>query len=142
MGIFKILGIILLSLILLIAGLFVYFYNFHVFKVVRTCISNTDIQDMGVSCTDQQFCINYFLEQVEGSEKIEQAPEFAGEFKDQILAEAIICGGTCKVKKIYGELFGEEVGSCVPGDKEILTDIRGKEAIALLRVFKANSINS
>lgn len=142
MGIFKIIGVILLALILLIAGLLVYFYNFHVFKVVRTCISNTDVQDMKVSCTDQQFCIEEFLEQVEGSEKVEQVPEFAEAIMDQILYEAVVCEDTCKVKKIYGELFGEEVGSCVPGDIEILTEIRGKEAVAIFKVFQNNSVNA
>jgi hypothetical protein len=138
MGLLKIFLIIMLILALGLVGVGIYFYNFHVFYTARACVSS-EIQDLRVPCSSRQECINILKEK--GSEDfsaLEDAPEPVKEKVNEMLNMAIYCGGTCKVKKVYGMGFGgvEKVEECKEGEDEILWEITGKEGLKILKFLR------
>lgn len=137
----KIILIIFLIIVLLIAAVGVYFYQFYVFKTFRVCISN-DVQDLPIECESDEECFDMFTgtseELKDTREIIELAPDFIQEKILEISEEAAYCESTCKVRRIYGDLTGEKIESCEPGDKEIILEIRGREALQILNLIRKN----
>ena len=97
-----IIGVIFLVLILLIAGVGIYFYKFHVFKTLRMCISE-DSQDSMVQCTSNDFCFEQIIQNIpELQENLEKAPDFARDKINEVFESAVFCDKTCKIKQIRG----------------------------------------
>jgi len=130
--------IIFVSLVLLgiIAG--AYFYNFFVFKTLRICVTD-NIKDTGFNCTTSKDCYDY----AKGDLNIDTSgfPDFLVSKVDEVLQIAVYCEGTCKMKEIYGDGISGEIGSvesCNEGEEEIAIEIRGKEGLDILKLFKEN----
>lgn len=137
----KIILIVFLIIVLLIVAVGVYFYYFHVFKTFRVCISN-EIENTPVECKANEECFNMIVnrsaELKEAMEMVEIAPDFIKEKISGISEEAAYCESTCKIKRIYGDLTGEKIESCNPGDKEIKIEIRGKEGLQIFNLMRKN----
>jgi hypothetical protein len=140
-GLLKILLIIFVVLILILAGVFFYVYNFYSFKTIRVCIVNNET-DTHKACQTQQDCMDFlYANQPNLKTQMESVPSFAQEKIQEIFAKAVICEGTCKIKKVrgMGSVNGQiGVDSCVSGEEEIKMEIHGKEAIQFLSYAKAN----
>lgn len=140
--ILKTTGIIILVVILIAAGVGFYFYNFHVFKTLRLCITE-DSNDTKVSCSSDQECIDYFTENAdELSQAIGNTEELLG-FAQEKITEAveatIFCEQTCKIKEIRGlEQIGD-IKECFPSEKEIKIEIRGKEGLQIWGYLRKNN---
>jgi len=135
-GILLVIGIIVLVLILLVAGVAIYLYNFHVFKTVRVCVGEG--QDMEYSCDVVQDCIDAYNST---SIDIDDAPEFLREKLQEILDEVVYCDTTCFVKDVRGinveTMEIEYLDSCESGETEIALDIRGKDGLEILDYIKS-----
>ena len=57
-GLLKIFGIVFVVFIIILLGVGIYFYNFHVFKSVRICVG--DANDVGALCTSDSDCLEFF----------------------------------------------------------------------------------
>lgn len=132
--ILNIIGVIFLVILAIILGLFIYFYNFHVFTTLTICVSD-EIEKEGTSCETDSECIDRFL-----SETIEESmPDFLSEKISEASQKVVFCEGVCKQRKIYGNFIGEEsenFAGCENGDEEISLKIRGKEGIKLFNYLK------
>jgi hypothetical protein len=136
-GLKIILIIIILALIILIAtGL--YFYNFYVFKTLKACIKQQE-NDLLISCKNKNDCVKFFIDNSEPVKKIiSETPDFLKPRILEGLNKSLSCNNTCKFKEIYGFGFGnqENVDSCKPEEVEIKYEIKGKDALKLLRYLK------
>jgi hypothetical protein len=135
-GVLLVIGIIVLVLILLVAGVVIYLYNFHVFKTVRVCVG--DGQDMKYPCSEVQNCIDaYNSTEID----ISDAPEFLRVKLQEVLDEVVYCDVTCFVKDVRGidveTMEVEYLDSCESGETEIALDIRGKEGLEILNYIKS-----
>ena len=129
--------IVLVSLILLgvIAGS--YFYNFFVFKTLRICVTN-NIEDSGFNCTTNEECYDYAKEDLSIDPNL---PDFIVSKIDEVFRIAVYCEGTCKMREVYGDGTGDEIGSvesCKEGEEEIIIEIKGKEGLKILSFLKDN----
>jgi len=130
-------GIVILSLVILIVGAGIYFYNFHVFKTVRLCLG--DAEGTGIPCGSGSECLD--LMGASGQKiNLSDAPEFVRENFQKVMDKAIYCDGDCKVRNVRGinketrEL--EFLDSCNPGEEEIVIEIRGKEGLEILNYLR------
>ena len=131
--------VILLIVFLAAAGAGIYFYNYYVFKTMRVCISDA-ANDTLLTCGSGLDCKTKFLENnTNFDEMMASAPVFVQDKIREIFDKAIYCEGTCKVKAVYGDGFGESVESCEIGDEEILIEIHGAEGVEILKFMKKNS---
>ena len=123
--------LIVVVVLIVIAGVVFYFYNFHVFKVVRVCVG--DANNIGIPCNVTQDCLDLVLEN--NLSDLDGAPSFIEENFQNILDEAVYCDGTCFAKEIRGvdAESGELVmlDSCEDGEKEFVMEIRGKEGLEI-----------
>lgn len=130
----KIILIILGVLVLLGLIIGIYFYNFFVFKEVRICVGEGKETDL--VCGSNQDCLNFvgFDESA-----IEGAPEVLRKTFGDVTEKAFYCDEKCFVGEIRGVDFGgnvEELISCEDGESEFLMEIRGKDALAILKWAK------
>ncbi len=126
-GILKIFGIIFLILIIIIGATIFYFYQFHIFKEMKMCVSNQE-QNSNISCTNNQECIDLFFNISNTSiQDLEETPENLRNMYFEVLNEAIYCNNTCIYKDIYDNFNNEFFIGCSSGDKEFSLKIRGKE---------------
>lgn len=136
----KIFLLILIVFIVAIAGAAIYFYDYYVFKEMRVCIT-AEAQNIPINCSSNNDCINLLKENAtELKEKLSIMPLFMRTKTDEIFNEAFYCNVTCKAKGIYGSGFNntDNVQACREGEKEILIQIRGKEAIQLMDFLRQN----
>ena len=136
----------MLTIILIAVGVLVvggssvayYFYEFHVFESVRVCVGGAN--DTGVPCVDTQECFDLAKEAgVNIDTELEGLPEFAREIFDDVVDEAVYCDGTCFVRNVRGINADGEIEmieSCDVGEVEFVVDIRGKEALELMKYMK------
>lgn len=125
-----IVGIILILSIL--AG--IYFYYFHVFKTARVCITD-EVEDLNAYCESNEDCISFVMSNI--SIINENSPNFLKNTIEEITRKSIYCETTCKQKKIYSNVFGdnqENIESCKEGEEEITVDLHGKELWQLFRL--------
>lgn len=138
MGVLKAILIIFLIIILLVGAAGAYLYYFHVFKTFRVCVSN-DVQDTPIPCETDEQCLNTVLDNLPQLKKtIGIAPPFIQRKISEVTEEVAYCESTCKLRIIYGDLTGQQVDSCEPGDKEIKVEIRGKEGLEILDFVRKN----
>ncbi|MEK6936415.1 MAG: hypothetical protein AABW67_06525 [Nanoarchaeota archaeon] len=137
-----VIGIIILVIlgILVVAGTStaVYFYNFHVFKEFKLCISDKKIQDTKLPCSTNEFCINSLKSNITELEQLKNLPDFLKEKSDELFEKAIFCEQTCKFRQIKGEPFTEKIENCNANEQEISVQIKGKEGLEILRFMKEN----
>jgi len=136
-GVLKILGFIFFIIILGIIIAIIYLYYFYAFKTIVVCLSAGE-QDSRISCTSNQQCTDFFMQNASIKEKIKEVPDIFKEKINSIIEEAIRCDSTCKFKEIYGN-FNSNIEKCKEGDKEFLYKIRGKEGLQILKYMKENS---
>ena len=127
-----IVAIVLGVLAILILGVGVYLYNFHVFKEVRLCLGEPE--DTGYQCSNVQECFDK-ADELQIEYNVSELPSFARDKLEMLAEEGVYCEGTCKIKKVRGiNLETYELGeleSCNEGEGEILIKIRGKEGIQI-----------
>lgn len=137
-----VIGIIILVLlgILIVTGIStaIYFYNFHVFKEFKICISDDKIQDTKLPCSTDEFCINAIKTNITGLEQLKNLPDFLKEKSDELFKKAVFCEQTCKFKQIKGEPFTEKIENCNLNEQEISVQIKGKEGLEILKFMKEN----
>jgi hypothetical protein len=112
-------------LIMLVSA--VYFYEFHVFKEFRSCVSNNKSleQETMYPCVSNEECFNASMENM--NTNLEEMPGLIQEEITNVLREAIYCNETCKVKEIYGDFVDKHVDECLEGDTEFLLQLKGKQ---------------
>ena len=136
-SVLKIIGIVFLALIILIAGVGFYFYNFYVFKTVRICLG--DGVDSGIPCDSAQDCVDLISEHGFDVD-LSEMPDFVSENLEGVVDEAIYCDGVCFVRDVRGVDYEtqelEMLESCEVGEIEFAIDIRGKEGIEVLKYLK------
>lgn len=133
----KIVLILALVVVLLIGGIALYFYKFHVFKTLTICVPD-DAINTTISCTEDEFCENLFMNNItQINEDYENSPEFVKSLIDEVIDESVYCQDTCYIKQIYGDSISEDFeGECSPGDKAITRDLHGKEGLEFLSYVK------
>jgi len=141
MGLKKVLmivGIVFLVLMVVLAGVAFYFYNFYVFKTVRICVG--EARDLGVPCEVVEDCIDAARENGYDFD-FEGLPDFIQEKFGEVLDEVGYCNETCWLKDVRGidvdlqEL--EFLDSCEDWEMEIAIEIRGKEGLEILKYLKS-----
>jgi len=140
-GVLKVMLIIFLVLVVLIIGVGIYFYNFHVFKTVKVCISE-NTTDTKINCSSNQFCIDdIFKNSSVLQERINNSPKFVGEKMVEIFNSAIVCDNTCRIKQVKGleNPMENTISSCLAGEKEIKLEVHGKEAVQFALWMKKQS---
>lgn len=137
----KIVGIIFLIIILLIAGLAIYFYNFYVFKTLRVCITN-QADDLKIPCQDSSSCINFAKTSLFNNSQTINLPEGIKKKLNEVIDLCVYCSQTCKIKKYYGTGIGSDVAvdKCKHEEKEIKYEIRGKEGLEILNFMRKNKL--
>ncbi|MBU1136595.1 MAG: hypothetical protein KJ559_03755 [Nanoarchaeota archaeon] len=137
MGLIKIFFCVFLIFVIICLVIAVYFYNFHVFKTLRVCISN-DVQGTTISCSNNQDCIKLVKENIEEMKSLGNLPDFMMVKIDEVFSKIVYCDSNCKMKKIYGMGFGgvEEAEFCKELEEEIKIEIRGKEGWEFLKFMK------
>lgn len=124
-----------LALLGIIAG--TYFYNFFVFKTLRICVTN-NIEDSEFSCTTNEECYDYYKEDLDIDPSL---PDFIVSKIDEVFLIAVYCEETCKMREVYGDGTGDEIGSvesCKEGEEEIIIEIKGEEGLKILKFIKDN----
>lgn len=131
--------IIIVIILALIAGLaFIYFYNFHVFKEFKICILDNKIQDTGIPCITNEFCINAVKSNITELEQLNNLPDIFKAKSDELFEKAVFCNSTCKFRQVKGEPFTEKIENCNANEQEISVQIKGKEGLEILRFMKEN----
>ena len=92
-----------LLVIIIIAVVGIYFYQFHTFEVMHQCISNTEIEELNLACSNDQQCLDEFLNSDEIN--LENFPDFAKTQMEDIFKKAIYCQQTCKMKKYTKQIL-------------------------------------
>jgi hypothetical protein len=134
--ILKIILVVAGVIIVFIIGGLIYFYNFHVFKTVRMCITN-EVDDSGVNCSSNQECLDIVLNKTDGLKKIPEMPKFIEDKVLELMQIAIYCDGTCKMNKTENaEAWFVEKEKCEEGNYEVLIEIRGKEGIQIIEYLR------
>jgi len=139
--IFKLIILLFLASILISIGLAVYFYNFFVFKTLRVCVTE-EYHETNNPCSSDQDCFDKIMDLGEVNESLEKSPEFLKEKIKEIFRAEVFCkDNTCKLKEVRG--LGEdgsvqEIESCNSNEIEIKYEIRGKEAVQILKYLKDN----
>lgn len=127
----------IIVLIVLILGIGIYFYNFHVFKTVRICVGETN--DMKIPCEANIDCVNKIMNEVDLD--IDSAPDFIKNNFNDVVDEVVYCDNTCFVKNVRGLNLEsgefEMLDSCNVGEKEIAVDIRGKDGLEVWRYLES-----
>lgn len=134
-GFFKFIIITVIVIFLLVIGTLIYFYNYHVFYSMRTCISSTNITSLPVACNSSITCIdivNKFSQQIAPNAK---TPDFLEKKTQEIITNAVYCQGTCKIKLVYKE------DVCKTNDKEIKILFHGKELLESYSFAKENNLS-
>jgi len=129
-----VLGIIFIILLILV-GIGYYFYNFHVFKTLRVCVTD-EVTDSMIPCSSNKFCIEQVKQNSTDFEKLEELPDFIKNKIEEVLESAIYCEETCKLKKIRGLENLGEIESCEENGQEFLFEIRGKQGLEILKYLK------
>jgi len=126
-----VIGIVISVLILIVAGVAFYFYNYHVFKEVRVCIG--EAEDVGLSCEVRADCLEAFNISLDS---LDDSPEFVAEKVGDVLERSVYCEGSCFVRAVRGIDFEsgglEELENCKDGEEEIVMEIHGKEGLEVL----------
>jgi hypothetical protein len=139
-------GIIILSIlgVLLLGGIVggYYAYNTHIYKTLRICLGEDT--NSGFPCETTQQCIDlietYSNESEKVREAINEAPDFLKSKFQEVLDKGVRCEKTCLIRDVRG--IDKETGdfefleSCNDGEEEIILEIRGKEALAILKFIK------
>lgn len=125
------------SLIVLGIGAGVYFYNFFVFKEIRTCVG--DWEDTSFPCETKEDCLAGLTFE---NEIIDNAPDFVRENFEDIVDAVVYCEENCYVGQVRGVDYetGEllELDGCDDGEEEFVMEIRGKEGLKILKWLKLN----
>lgn len=135
-GFFIFIGILVIILIL-IMSVGIYFYNFHVFKTLRVCLS--DGKNTNLPCENNSQCRD-FAKTLMPMIDLEGAPYFINVNFQRVFNEAIYCEQTCFIRDIRGvnpntQKF-ELIEKCEKNETEITVDIKGKEAIEVFKWMK------
>lgn len=139
-GGFVVLFSILAVIAILIIGAGIYFYNFHVFKTLRVCLSEGE--NTNLPCDNSSLC-QEFATTLMPEIDLSDAPEFISRNFNEAFNQMIYCDQTCFARNFRGvnpetQEF-ELLESCEDGEIEIAVEIRGKEAIETLRWLKRKS---
>ena len=139
--ILKVIGIAFLIIILLIGGLFIYFYNFYVFKTIRVCITDQS-DDLKIACQNSSFCISFAEQSLFNNSQTTGLPEGIKQKLNEVIASSVFCSQTCKMKKFYGMGIGNdpEADRCKQGETEIKYEIKGKEGLEILNFMRKNKL--
>jgi hypothetical protein len=134
-GISIVLGIIFVILILVVAGVGFYFYNFHVFKEVRICLGESE--DTSIPCMVREDCLETFNISLDA---LESSPEFVKNKAGDVLDKAVYCEGTCFIRMTRGIDFEsgelELLSSCGDNEEEIVVEVRGRDGLEMLEWMK------
>ena len=135
--------IIFAVIILIILCIGIYFYQFHVFKTMKICISNQE-QELNIACETNEECINMLMNPIGEIVPDENSgiPNFMKEKMIEVFYEAIYCDSTCKIREIYDPGFRYQELECQLGEKEIIYKIKGKELLKIRRFLKEDSGNN
>ncbi len=115
-------------LILSVAGVGIYFYNYHVFKEVWVCVGEGE--SLGIPCESRETCVGLMEEGGVDFSELDSLPDFAKRELDKIFDEVIYCDETCFVSEVRGVDLesGElvELDSCLEGEDEFVIEVNGK----------------
>jgi len=132
--------------IIIIGGLFIYFYYFHVFKEVRICVPEQAL-DTNITCSTNQYCLDMMKSNVPEFQNLvsqtNNSPAFVQSAITKALPSIIFCGTTCRIRQMNENSItglNQPAASCSSGYLEAAKiDIHGKELIQLLIYMKNNA---
>jgi len=132
-----IVGIIFIFMAVALVAVGYYLYEYHVFETTRLCVGGSDgnlIQNTTVSCNVAADCLDYAKENGIDLDLVD-APAFVRENYEMLIEEVVFCDGYCGLRDVKGfDIENWEmarVDSCAEGEKEILIEIRGKDALGI-----------
>jgi hypothetical protein len=133
--VWKIILIIFLVLLLILAGVVIYFYKFHTYYTVRLCLSE-DGKDLKIPCDSNKECLNLIKNSDDFNR--ENFPEVFEEEVEEIMNKMVYCEETCRIREIYGEGVNNEghVDECREGEEEFECEINGEKGIELWKATK------
>jgi len=126
---FKFILKIFLIFTLILAVIFIYFYQFHTFEIMPRCISNTNIEELNLPCSTNEECLDKFMANKETVQQLKNMPDIAKTQLQDTFKKAIFCQQTCKMKNMY------ESDSCLQGEEMVSIQFKGKDALQLLKVL-------
>ena len=141
--VWKVILIILAILVIVVGGVALYLYNFHVFKTIKVCVSEISSEDTNILCASEEFCLEEFRTGVgyeESQEQIDGLPDFIEAKFEEVFSYAVFCENTCKLRDIRGLDFEKEI-ICNEEEEEFSLEIRGKEGLKLLSYIKSQEEN-